>query len=84
MSEATGFVEASGDAALVWQASFACREPTNGPVFGTQMVVLENIDEAKQPTRDEFGARMKEKATLTGSSVARASPSLFPAAASRR
>jgi hypothetical protein len=59
--EATGFVEASGDAALVWQAGFACREPANGPVFGTQMVVLENIDEANQPTRDEIGARMKEK-----------------------
>jgi 2-polyprenyl-6-methoxyphenol hydroxylase-like FAD-dependent oxidoreductase len=59
--EATGFVDASGDAALVWQAGFACREPANGPVFGTQMVILENIDEAKQPTRDEIGARMKEK-----------------------
>jgi hypothetical protein len=59
--EATGFVEASGDAALAWQAGFACREPANGPVFGTQMVVLENIDEAKQPTRDEIGARMKAK-----------------------
>jgi 2-polyprenyl-6-methoxyphenol hydroxylase-like FAD-dependent oxidoreductase len=59
--EATGFVDASGDAALVWQAGFACREPANGPVFGTQMVILENIDEAKQPTRDELGARMKEK-----------------------
>jgi len=59
--EATGFVDASGDAALVWQAGFACREPANGPVFGTQMVVLENIDEAKQPTRDQIGARMKEK-----------------------
>jgi 2-polyprenyl-6-methoxyphenol hydroxylase-like FAD-dependent oxidoreductase len=58
---ATGFVEASGDAALVWQAGFACREPANGPVYGTQMVVLENIDEAKQPTRDEIGARMKAK-----------------------
>ena len=51
----------SGDAALVWQAGFACREAANGPVFGTQMVILENIDEAKQPTRDELGARMKEK-----------------------
>jgi 2-polyprenyl-6-methoxyphenol hydroxylase-like FAD-dependent oxidoreductase len=59
--EATGFVEASGDAALVWQAGFACREPANGPVFGTQMVVLENIDETRQPTRDQIGARMKEK-----------------------
>ena len=59
--EATGFVDASGDAALVWQAGFACREPANGPVFGTQMVILENIDESKQPTREEIGARMKEK-----------------------
>ena len=59
--EATGFIDSSGDAALVWQAGFACREPANRKVFGTQMVVLENIDEAKQPTRDEIGARMKEK-----------------------
>jgi hypothetical protein len=59
--EATGFVDASGDAALVWQAGLACREPANGPVFGTQMVILENIDESKQPTREEIGARMKEK-----------------------
>ena len=59
--EATGFVDASGDAALVWQAGFACREPSDGPIFGTQMVILEQIDETKQPTRDEIGARMKEK-----------------------
>ena len=59
--EATGWVEASGDAALVWQAGFACREPERGGVFGTQMVVLENIDEAKQPTRYEIADRMKDK-----------------------
>jgi len=58
--EATGFVDASGDAALVWQAGFACREPSDGPVFGTQMVILEHINEAKQPTREEISARMKE------------------------
>jgi 2-polyprenyl-6-methoxyphenol hydroxylase-like FAD-dependent oxidoreductase len=63
---ATGFVDASGDAALVWQAGFACREPANGPIFGTQMVILENIDEAKQPTRDEIGARMKQKGDAYG------------------
>jgi 2-polyprenyl-6-methoxyphenol hydroxylase-like FAD-dependent oxidoreductase len=63
---ATGFVDASGDAALVWQAGFACREPANGPVFGTQMVILESIDEAKQPTRDEIGARMKQKGDAYG------------------
>ncbi|MCQ1851659.1 FAD-dependent oxidoreductase [Neorhizobium galegae] len=64
--EATGWVEASGDAALVWQAGFACRQPEKGGVFGTQMVVLENIDEAKQPTRYEIGDRMKEKAASYG------------------
>lgn len=58
---AEGFVEASGDAALAWQAGFACREPSDGPVFGTQMFVLENIDEARQPTREEISARMAEK-----------------------
>src|SRR5271154_6005989 len=64
--EAAGFVDSSGDAALVWQAGFACREAANGPVFGTQMVILENIDEAGQPTRDELGARMKEKGDTYG------------------
>ena len=64
--EATGWVEASGDAALVWQAGFACRQPEKGGVFGTQMVVLENIDEAKQPTRFEITDRMKEKAESYG------------------
>lgn len=64
--EATGWVEASGDAALVWQAGFACRQPEKGGVFGTQMVVLENIDEARQPTRFEIADRMKEKAADYG------------------
>jgi len=64
--EATGFVDSSGDAALVWQAGFACREPANRKVFGTQMVVLENIDETKQPTRDEIRARMTEKGDAYG------------------
>ncbi len=60
--EANGFVDASGDAALVWQAGFACREPADGPVFGTQMLIVENIDETKVPTREELPARMREKA----------------------
>jgi hypothetical protein len=64
--EANGWVEASGDAALVWQAGFACRQPEKGGVFGTQMVVLENIDEARQPTRYEITDRMKEKAAKYG------------------
>ena len=58
--EATGWVDSSGDAALAWQAGFECREPDENGVFGTQMVVLENINEDKQPNRDVIGARMKE------------------------
>ena len=58
---ATGFVDATGDAALTWQAGFACRESATRQVYGTQMVVLENIDEAHHPQRDEMAARMKEK-----------------------
>src|SRR5262249_61889552 len=58
---ATGFVDATGDAALTWQAGFACRESAGRQVYGTQMVVLENIDEAHHPQRDEMAARMKEK-----------------------
>jgi glycine/D-amino acid oxidase-like deaminating enzyme len=41
---AQGFVDASGDAALAWTAGLSCREPET-PIFGTQMVVLENVDE---------------------------------------
>jgi 2-polyprenyl-6-methoxyphenol hydroxylase-like FAD-dependent oxidoreductase len=63
---ATGFVDASGDAALVWQAGFPCQEAADGPVFGTQMVVLEGIDEAQVPSREELPVRMREKAEQYG------------------
>ena len=58
---ATGFVDATGDAALAWQAGLACREPADGPIYGTQMVVLESIAEADLPSREELPARMREK-----------------------
>jgi hypothetical protein len=63
---ATGFVDATGDAVLTWEAGFACREPADGPVYGTQMMVLEGIDEASQPTRAELTARARAKAALYG------------------
>ncbi|MDB5572068.1 MAG: hypothetical protein JWN93_3251 [Hyphomicrobiales bacterium] len=64
--EATGFVDATGDAALAWQAGFACRESARAPVYGTQMVVVENIDEANHPGREEMAARMEEKGDAYG------------------
>jgi hypothetical protein len=63
---ASGFVDASGDAALTFEAGFACRENADGPLYGTQMVVLEGIDEAHHPTRPEMIARLKEKADEYG------------------
>ncbi|MGE3986648.1 FAD-dependent oxidoreductase [Pseudorhodoplanes sp.] len=58
---AAGFVDASGDAALTWEAGFECRENAEGPLFGTQMVVLEGVDEASHPARPEMLARLKVK-----------------------
>ncbi len=63
---AQGFVDSSGDAALAWTAGLPCREPAKGAVFGTQMVILENIDEVNQPTKVEISARMKEKGDAYG------------------
>jgi flavin-dependent dehydrogenase len=63
---ATGFVDATGDAALTWEAGFACREHADGPIYGTQMMVLEGIDEAKAPGRDEFTTRARAKASEYG------------------
>jgi hypothetical protein len=59
---ATGFVDATGDAALAWTAGLACREAADGPIYGTQMVVIEGIDETQQPTRPEVAERLRHKA----------------------
>lgn len=63
---AEGFVDATGDAALAWHAGLRCREPADGPVYGTQMMVLEGIDEDSQPAREEMSARLEEKAREYG------------------
>jgi flavin-dependent dehydrogenase len=63
---AQGFVDATGDAALAWQAGFPCREPADGPIYGTQMLVIEGVDEAAQPARDELTARARAKAAQYG------------------
>jgi flavin-dependent dehydrogenase len=59
---ATGFVDATGDAALAYNAGLACREAEDGPIYGTQMVVIEGIEEAHQPDRPEVAERLKRKA----------------------
>src|SRR3954468_24868594 len=59
---ATGFIDATGDAALAYNAGLACREAEDGPIYGTQMVVIEGIAEAHQPDRPEVAARLRQKA----------------------
>jgi flavin-dependent dehydrogenase len=64
--DAAGFVDATGDAALTWQAGFPCREHADGPIYGTQMMVLESIDETRQPSREELTKRARAKAVDYG------------------
>jgi flavin-dependent dehydrogenase len=63
---AAGFVDATGDAALTWQAGFACREHAQGPIYGTQMMVLEGIDETHEPSREALTMRARAKAAAYG------------------
>lgn len=58
--QADGFVDATGDAALVWQAGLDCREPAEGVIYGSQMMVIENFDDAHRPRREEVAMRLAE------------------------
>jgi hypothetical protein len=64
---AQGFVDASGDAALAWAAGFPCREPVE-PVFGTQMTILERVDEKElaRIDRAELKDRLADQASKRG------------------
>ena len=59
---AIGFVDATGDATLAFNAELDCREAADGPIYGTQMAVIEGIAEEHQPTRPEVAERLKQKA----------------------
>ena len=52
---AHGFVDASGDAALTWQAGLPCWVPER-PIYGSQQVIVENVDESHQPGWGEIDA----------------------------
>ncbi len=60
--EANGFVDASGDAAVAFHAGLAVREP-EAPIWGSQLVVLETIDEAALAKMDRWAmqAVLKER-----------------------
>ncbi len=54
---AEGFVDASGDAALTWQAGLPCWVPER-TIYGSQQVIVENVDEAHQPGPGEIDATL--------------------------
>jgi len=58
---ATGFIDATGDAAIAWEAGLDCRVQKAGQIYGSQMLVIEDFDDAKRPGWDELAARMNEK-----------------------
>jgi hypothetical protein len=62
---AAGFVDASGDAALTWEAGMPCRVPER-TIWGSQQVRLENLDEEFKPEPADLVARIEEKADEYG------------------
>jgi FAD-dependent oxidoreductase family protein len=52
---ADGYVDASGDAALTWQAGLPCWVPER-PVYGSQQVIVEHVDESRKPAMGEIDA----------------------------
>jgi ribulose 1,5-bisphosphate synthetase/thiazole synthase len=58
---ATGFVDASGDASLIWEAGLPCRVPER-EIYGSQQLVVEHVDEDRTPPPDELAARVNAKA----------------------
>jgi 2-polyprenyl-6-methoxyphenol hydroxylase-like FAD-dependent oxidoreductase len=57
---ALGFVDASGDASLTWEAGLPCRVPER-PIYGSQQIVLEHLDENHKPDPTELAARVDAK-----------------------
>jgi hypothetical protein len=65
--EANGFVDASGDAAIAYHAGLAVREP-EAPIWGSQLIVLEDIEEAALARMDRWAmqAVLKERGKRYG------------------
>jgi FAD dependent oxidoreductase len=58
---ATGFIDATGDAALTWEAGFDCRVQKVGQIYGSQMLVIEDFDDAKRPDWETMAKRIYDK-----------------------
>jgi hypothetical protein len=62
---ASGFVDATGDAALTWEAGLPCRIPER-TIWGSQQIRLENLREEFKPDQAELVERIEEKAEEYG------------------
>jgi hypothetical protein len=64
---ATGYVDASGDAVLSWQAGLEVREP-DAPVYGSLNFILEGYDEARvaEIDHEQVYARLRERGAEYG------------------
>ncbi|MEU6701193.1 FAD-dependent oxidoreductase [Pseudonocardia sp. NPDC046786] len=62
---ASGFVDASGDAALCWSAGLACRLPER-EIYGSQQLVVEHLDTDAAPEPAELAGRVAAKAAEYG------------------
>ncbi len=51
---------------MVWQAGLECREPAEGVIYGSQMIVIENFDEAHKPSRADMSERIRERGAHYG------------------
>jgi flavin-dependent dehydrogenase len=58
---ADGFVDATGDAAVFWQAGLECQAPAEGVIYGSQMIVIENFDETHKPSRADMSERIRDR-----------------------
>jgi hypothetical protein len=62
---AEGYVDASGDAALTWQAGLPCWVPER-PIYGSQQVIVENLDETHKPEAGEIDALLAARGEELG------------------
>lgn len=62
---AAGYVDASGDASLAWEAGLPCRVPER-PIYGSQQAVVEHVEEEHRPDPAEFAARLGAKVSEYG------------------
>lgn len=62
---ADGFVDATGDASLTWEAGLPCQVPDR-TVWGSQQIRLEGLKEQFAPTTDELVSRVHAKAAQYG------------------